>query len=216
MQKRSILLDPGGAWFLVRYKVSCSSGQHLDKGRMGYSKISIPEEHKWEQNCAYQYTILGCSFTCMSTKIASHTNFDYKPKMRAGICLHKWCAFCLKHLNLKSLQTLKCKKWKKKKKKFAEKVVGRCGGLPLSILRLGHLLLRTERVNCEALSRVLEHMDHNQTPWLETLEFNETDLPLDSLFTLSWPNYWKRPHLASCIFTHKAKIYHLVGLCLLC
>ena len=107
-------------------------------------------------------------------------------------------------------------KVKKKKKKFAEKVVGRCGGLPLSILRLGHLLLRTERVNCEALSRVLEHMDHNQTPWLETLEFNETDLPLDSLFTLSWPNYWKRPHLASCIFTHKAKIYHLVGLCLLC
>ena len=80
-------------------------------------------------------------------------------------------------------------KKKKKKKKFAEKVVGRCGGLPLSILRLGHLLLRTERVNCEALSRVLEHMDHNQTPWLETLEFNETDLPLDSLFTLSWPNY---------------------------
>ena len=76
-----------------------------------------------------------------------------------------------------------------KVKKIAEKVVGIRGGLPLSILRLGHLLLRTERVNCEALSRVLEHMDHNQTPWLETLEFNETDLPLDSLFTLSWPNY---------------------------
>ena len=129
MQKRSILLDPGGAWFLVRYKVSCSSGQHLDKGRMGYSKISIPEEHKWEQNCAYQYTILGCSFTCMSTKIASHTNFDYKPKMRAGICLHKWCAFCLKHLNLKSLQTLKCKKWKKKKKKICRKSSRKMWGL---------------------------------------------------------------------------------------
>ena len=72
-----------------------------------------------------------------------------------------------------------------KVKKIAEKVVGRCGGLPLSILRLGYLLSGTKRVTSEELSRVLKHMDHNQTPWLETLELNEKDLPLNSLFTLT-------------------------------
>ena len=64
-----------------------------------------------------------------------------------------------------------------KVKKIAEKVVGIRGGLPLSILRLGYLLSGTKRVTSEELSRVLKHMDHNQTPWLETLELNEKDLP---------------------------------------
>ncbi|XP_030968224.1 probable disease resistance RPP8-like protein 2 [Quercus lobata] len=67
---------------------------------------------------------------------------------------------------------------------LARKVVGRCGGLPLSILRLGYLLSGMKNVTYEQLSRVLEHIDHNQTPWSEIVEFNEKDLA---------------PHLKKCL-----------------
>ncbi|GMY34757.1 probable disease resistance RPP8-like protein 2 [Fagus crenata] len=66
---------------------------------------------------------------------------------------------------------------------LAGKVVGRCGGLPLSILRLGYLM-SGKKVTSEELTRVLEHIDHNQTSWSETLALNEKDLP---------------PHLVKCL-----------------
>ncbi|KAM4099776.1 hypothetical protein ACB094_05G017300 [Castanea mollissima] len=67
---------------------------------------------------------------------------------------------------------------------LARKVVGRCGGLPLSILRLGYLLSGMKNVTSEQLLRVLEHIDHNQTPWSEIVDFNEKDLG---------------PHLKKCL-----------------
>ena len=45
--------------------------------------------------------------------------WDEGHRVRAGICLHKWCAF----LDLKSLMTLKYKNWKKKLQKKREKIV---------------------------------------------------------------------------------------------
>ncbi|GMY34758.1 probable disease resistance RPP8-like protein 2 [Fagus crenata] len=71
-----------------------------------------------------------------------------------------------------------------KVKTLARKLVGRCGGLPLSILRLGYLMSGMKKVTSEELSRVLEHMDHNQTPWSEIEDLKEKDLP---------------PHLRQCL-----------------
>ncbi|KAM3747167.1 hypothetical protein ACB098_05G015900 [Castanea mollissima] len=68
-------------------------------------------------------------------------------------------------------------------KKLAEKVVGRCGGLPSSILNHGYLLSGKE-VTSKDLSRVLEHVTPNQTPWSENLETNAKDFP---------------PHLSQCL-----------------
>lgn len=68
-------------------------------------------------------------------------------------------------------------------KKLAEKVVGRCGGLPSSILNHGYLLSGKEVTSMD-LSRVLEHVTPNQTPWSENLETNAKDLP---------------PHLSQCL-----------------
>ncbi|KAK4591343.1 hypothetical protein RGQ29_021518 [Quercus rubra] len=67
--------------------------------------------------------------------------------------------------------------------RLASKVVGRCGGLPLSILRVGYLLSGKD-VTSEEFSRVLELMDHNPTPWSETLASNEKYLS---------------PHLEKCL-----------------
>nr|XP_023873173.1 disease resistance protein RGA2-like [Quercus suber] len=67
--------------------------------------------------------------------------------------------------------------------RLASKVVGRCGGLPLSILRVGYLL-SGKMVTSDDFSRVLELMDHNPTPWSETLASNEKYLP---------------PHLVKCL-----------------
>uniref|UniRef100_A0A2N9J6B9 Uncharacterized protein n=1 Tax=Fagus sylvatica TaxID=28930 RepID=A0A2N9J6B9_FAGSY len=73
----------------------------------------------------------------------------------------------------------------KKFKALVSKVVGRCGGLPFSILRVGYLMSGKE-VTVEELSRVLEHITHNQTPWFETLDINEKDLPLHLTQCLSY------------------------------
>nr|XP_023895553.1 putative disease resistance RPP13-like protein 3 [Quercus suber] len=67
---------------------------------------------------------------------------------------------------------------------LAYKVLGRCGGLPLSILHLGYLLSGMKNVTSKQLTRVLEHIDHNQTPWSEIVDFNEKDLD---------------PHLKKCL-----------------
>ena len=71
-----------------------------------------------------------------------------------------------------------------KKNSLARKVVGRCGGLPLSILRLGYLFSGTKNVTYEELLKVLDHIDHNQTPWTEIMDFDVKDLP---------------PHLRQCL-----------------
>ena len=69
---------------------------------------------------------------------------------------------------------------------LARKVVGRCGGLPLSILRVGYLL-SGKKVTPEELSRVLEIMDHNQTSWSETLPSNDgKDFPQELVKCLSY------------------------------
>ncbi|KAK7847246.1 putative disease resistance protein [Quercus suber] len=78
-----------------------------------------------------------------------------------------------------------------KVKALANKVVGRCGGLPLSILRVGYLLSGKE-VTADELLRVLEHIDHNQAPWLETLETIEKDLPLHLRQCLSYLSLFPR------------------------
>ncbi|GMY34750.1 putative disease resistance protein At1g50180 [Fagus crenata] len=79
-----------------------------------------------------------------------------------------------------------------KVKTLANKVVGRCGGLPLSIFRLGYLLSGKE-VTAEELSRVLEHINiHNQTPWSETLDINVEDLPLHLKQCLSYLGHFPR------------------------
>ncbi|KAJ7963272.1 Disease resistance protein [Quillaja saponaria] len=61
--------------------------------------------------------------------------------------------------------------------KLAEKVVGRCGGLPLAILSLGYLLSGKD-VNEKELERALERINqgNNQTPWIENKEKNYGDL----------------------------------------
>nr|POF15878.1 hypothetical protein CFP56_17118 [Quercus suber] len=51
---------------------------------------------------------------------------------------------------------------------LARKGVGRCGGLPLSILRLGYLFSGTKNVTYEELLKALDHIDHSQTPWLDS------------------------------------------------
>ncbi|XP_075665013.1 putative inactive disease susceptibility protein LOV1, partial [Castanea sativa] len=61
-------------------------------------------------------------------------------------------------------------------KYLKKKVVGRCGGLPLSILNHAHLLSGKE-VTTKDLSRVLEHVNPYQRPWSENLGTNEKDLP---------------------------------------
>ena len=68
-------------------------------------------------------------------------------------------------------------------KNLAEKVVKRCGGLPLCILSHGYLLSGKE-VSTKELSRVLEHVSPYQTPWSDNLETNGKDLP---------------PHLKKCL-----------------
>ncbi|XP_030969592.1 probable disease resistance protein At1g58602 [Quercus lobata] len=70
-------------------------------------------------------------------------------------------------------------------KKLAEKVVGRCGGLPSSILNHGYLLSGKE-VTSKDLSRVLEHVTPNQIPWSENLETNAKDLPQNLSQCLSY------------------------------
>nr|XP_023908345.1 disease resistance protein RPP8-like [Quercus suber] len=67
---------------------------------------------------------------------------------------------------------------------LARKGVGRCGGLPLSILRLGYLFSGTKNVTYEELLKALDHIDHSQTPWLEIMGFNVKDL---------------LPHLRQCL-----------------
>ena len=67
---------------------------------------------------------------------------------------------------------------------LARKGVGRCGGLPLSILRLGYLFSGTKNVTYEELLKALDHIDHSQTPWLEIMDFNVKDL---------------LPHLRQCL-----------------
>ncbi|XP_030969577.1 disease resistance protein RPM1-like [Quercus lobata] len=64
-----------------------------------------------------------------------------------------------------------------KKNSLAHKVVGRCGGLPLSILHLGYLFSGMKNVTYEELLKVLDHIDHNQTPWTEIMDFDVKDLP---------------------------------------
>ncbi|XP_050289581.1 uncharacterized protein LOC126727699 [Quercus robur] len=73
-----------------------------------------------------------------------------------------------------------------KKNSLARKVVGRCGGLPLSILRLGYLFSGTKNVTYEELLKVLDHIDHNQTPWTEIMDFDVKDLPLHLRQCLSY------------------------------
>ncbi|XP_030968814.1 probable disease resistance protein At1g58602 [Quercus lobata] len=69
---------------------------------------------------------------------------------------------------------------------LANEVVGRCGGLPHSILRVGYLLSGGQ-VTSEEFSRVLEIMDHNETSWSETLPSNdENDFPQDLVKCLSY------------------------------
>ena len=67
---------------------------------------------------------------------------------------------------------------------LARKGVGRCGGLPLSILRLGYLFSGTKNVTYEELLKALDHIDHSQTPWWEIMDFNVKDL---------------LPHLRQCL-----------------
>nr|POF25207.1 putative disease resistance protein [Quercus suber] len=67
---------------------------------------------------------------------------------------------------------------------LARKGVGRCGGLPLSILRLGYLFSGTKNVTYEELLKALDHIDHSQTPRLEIMGFNVKDL---------------LPHLRQCL-----------------
>ncbi|GMY34781.1 probable disease resistance protein At1g58602 [Fagus crenata] len=57
-----------------------------------------------------------------------------------------------------------------------DKVIKRCGGLPLSILSHGYSLAGKE-VKAEDLSRVLEQVNPYQTPWSDNLERNQKDLP---------------------------------------
>ncbi|KAJ7963279.1 Disease resistance protein [Quillaja saponaria] len=60
---------------------------------------------------------------------------------------------------------------------LAEKVVGRCGGLPLAILSFGYLMLGKD-LNEMELARALERTNqgNNQTPWIENKENNHGDL----------------------------------------
>ena len=78
-----------------------------------------------------------------------------------------------------------------KVKTLANKVVGRCGGLPLSILRVGYLLSGKE-ATADELLRVLEHINHNQAPWSETLEIIEKDLPLHLRQCISYLSLFPR------------------------
>ena len=67
---------------------------------------------------------------------------------------------------------------------LARKGVGKCGGLPLSILCVGYLFSGTKNVTYEELLKALDHIDHSQTPWLEIMDFNVKDL---------------LPHLRQCL-----------------
>ncbi|KAM4110765.1 hypothetical protein ACJW30_05G016700 [Castanea mollissima] len=69
---------------------------------------------------------------------------------------------------------------------LAHKVVGRCGGLPLSMLSLGYLFSGTKNVTYVKLLKVLDHIDHNQTPWTEIIDFEVKDLPLHLRQCLSY------------------------------
>nr|POF10694.1 disease resistance rpp8-like protein 3 [Quercus suber] len=77
--------------------------------------------------------------------------------------------------------------------RLANKVVGRCGGLPLSIFRLGYLL-SGQKVTAGELSRVLEHVNFNEAPWSETLDVNEEDLPLHLRKCLSYLGLFPRDY----------------------
>lgn len=78
-----------------------------------------------------------------------------------------------------------------KVKTLANKLVGRCGGLPLSILRVSYLLSGKE-VTADELLRVPEHINHNQAPWTETLETIEKDLPSHLRQCLSYLSLFPR------------------------
>ncbi|KAL6285387.1 hypothetical protein ACE6H2_009777 [Prunus campanulata] len=60
----------------------------------------------------------------------------------------------------------------------AKKVVGKTGGLPLAIFRLGYLLARNTLVTPAELSRSRERISYgrNQSPWLDTKEMNKEEL----------------------------------------
>uniref|UniRef100_A0A7N2LLN3 NB-ARC domain-containing protein n=1 Tax=Quercus lobata TaxID=97700 RepID=A0A7N2LLN3_QUELO len=60
-------------------------------------------------------------------------------------------------------------------KRQAEKLVRRCGGLPLSIFSIGYLL-SGKKVTTGELSRALEHINPYQTPWIDNWETNRKDL----------------------------------------
>ena len=77
--------------------------------------------------------------------------------------------------------------------RLANKVVGRCGGLPLSIFRLGYLL-SGKKVTDEELSRVLEHINYNEAPGSETLAINEGDLPFHLRKCLSYLGLFPRDY----------------------
>lgn len=69
--------------------------------------------------------------------------------------------------------------------------VGRCGGLPLSILHLGHLM-SGKKVTLEELSIVFEDINHIKTPWSEILDINKDELSLDLKCFLSYFAYLPR------------------------
>ena len=70
-------------------------------------------------------------------------------------------------------------------------VVGRCGGLPLSILHLGYLMSGKE-VTLEELSIALEDINHIKTPWSDILDINDEDLSIDLRCCLSYFAYFPR------------------------
>ena len=110
--------------------------------------------------------------------VASYTDQSRIPyQLRLRTKDESWCLFTQIVLFQPQLSP--------EEKATANKVVGRCGGLPLSILHLGFLMLG-ENVTIVELSRALEHMKHYQTPWLETKKMNDEDLSLHLKRCLSY------------------------------
>ena len=70
-------------------------------------------------------------------------------------------------------------------------VVGRCGGLPLSILHLGYLM-SGKKVTLEELSIAVEDINHIKTPRSEILDINKEGLSLVVRYLLSYFAYFPR------------------------
>ncbi|KAJ7963283.1 Disease resistance protein [Quillaja saponaria] len=77
--------------------------------------------------------------------------------------------------------------------KLAKKVLGRCGGLPVSIFSLGYLMSGKD-VTIDELSRALERInqDQNQTLWFDTLKERYEDLDETQRNCLSYFRHFPR------------------------